>query len=318
MPDLARTRSNLHAELESAATGVHFGESVSPAEPAVSPPESAEEAKPEADAEPGAKPELAAEVEAAVRPGVEPVPALAVSAGEVAEPLPLWRDRQAWFSGLGSFSVHLAAMVILALMAIALQEDGVKAVNARLGEEEIAALDVKVAPPEIPKFEIDAAPSFNLDTVQMDEVTSADLEREFSADQFAPPAAAGAGNGDGLMFQNPGVGRAVTKGSFAVWTEPNDPAPREDYLIIIEIAVPKKVKRFPGSDLNIEVRGTDTYYLSIPGTRTPPWLRGDLPIVDGKVQVPIRIPGGAANVRDSINVRSIRILRERQRLEIKF
>lgn len=307
MPDLTQTRRDLHAELESAAAAVHFGESKSPGKSAAPPRESATQSKP--------SPEPATEPEAAAKP----MPALATDPGEIPEPLPLWRDRQAWISAFTSFSVHLTALVILAFIAMALQNDVIEAVSARLGDEDLAALDVSLDPAELPRFELEAMPSPNLDAVQMERVTPADLEREFASDQFAPPSVAeDDGDGSGLMFQKPGGGRAVTKGSFAVWTEPKDPAPREDYLIVIEIAVPDKIKRFPGSDLKIEVRGTDTYYLSIPGTRTPPWLRGDLPIVDGKVQVPIRVPGAVANVRDIINVRSVKILKEHQRMEIKF
>src|SRR5262249_5050992 len=55
---------------------------------------------------------------------------------------------------------------------------------------------------------------------------------------------AGDGEGDGIGVAVPSInvpGYAVTKGSFSVWTEPEDPEPRQDYRIIIQIRLPENL-----------------------------------------------------------------------------
>jgi hypothetical protein len=69
----------------------------------------------------------------------------------------------------------------------------------------------------------------------------------------------GAGNGGGAPKN------AVTKGSFTAWTVPEDPEPGQDYVIVIEIKLPEKVRRYPLKDLSGMVVGTDGWRQAIPG-----------------------------------------------------
>ena len=120
------------------------------------------------------------------------------------------------------------------------------------------------------------------------------------------------GDGKGLGFAMPKSGKAITKGSFTVWTVPQDPAPGQNYLIIIQVKLPKKITRYRRSDLKGTVVGTDGYKQYIPGVR-----RGYLPVKENKVQLAIFVPAAASLVRDKIEVRS-KILKEKQSLEIEF
>lgn len=139
------------------------------------------------------------------------------------------------------------------------------------------------------------------------------------------------GDSDGFQFKMPTGGRAVSKGSFAAWTVPADPKPREDYLIIIRIKLPPSLKTYRAQDITGEVTGTDGFRLTVPfdarrpdATRTekngnvvPLKLNDLLKIVDGHAQIVVSIPGAAALVKDSIRVKS-KLLKEEQRLEIEF
>ena len=76
---------------------------------------------------------------------------------------------------------------------------------------------------------------------------------------------AGDGQGDGIGVTVPSInvpGHAVTKGSFSVGTEPEDPEPREDYMIIIQVRLPEnliKNGKYRANDITGMVRGTDSY-----------------------------------------------------------
>lgn len=105
---------------------------------------------------------------------------------------------------------------------------------------------------------------------------------------------------------------AVTKGSFAVWTEPTHPKAGEPYRIIVQIRLPEKVKRYSTADLEGLVIGTDGYRKQIPGT-----VRAFLPILDGQVRLEVPIVSADHNVNDTIMIRS-RMLREAQRLTLRF
>ena len=116
----------------------------------------------------------------------------------------------------------------------------------------------------------------------------------------------GAGNGGGAPKN------AVTKGSFTVWTVPEDPEPGQDYVIVIEIKLPEKVQRYPLKDLSGMVVGTDGWRQAIPGKS-----QGFARVVDHRTQLEIRVPGAPRLVRDTIRIRS-RILKEQQVLTIVF
>ena len=120
----------------------------------------------------------------------------------------------------------------------------------------------------------------------------------------------------GSGFLAPKDARVFKKGSFSVWTIPNDPDPGEDYVIVIVIKLPNRVKRYRASDLSGMVVGTDGYRKQIPG---PAYTRGKvyLPMKDKMVQLKIGVPGGEARVKDVITIRSV-MLREKQVIKLEF
>ena len=122
-----------------------------------------------------------------------------------------------------------------------------------------------------------------------------------------------AGDGNGLGFAVPQGGKVVTKGSFTAWTVPADPAPGQNYLIVIQIELPDDVRRFPKRDLiGSIVIGTDGYRQAIPDNP-----RGFLPTKERQAQMVIPVPGAANLVRDTIQLQS-KILKEKQTLQIVF
>jgi hypothetical protein len=105
---------------------------------------------------------------------------------------------------------------------------------------------------------------------------------------------------------------AITKGSFTVWTEPEDPLPRQRYSIVIQVKLPKAVKQYRLRDLTGEVRGTDGYFKQIKYSSTE--RKG---VKDGVVQLQVAIPGAVQLIRDTIRIKSD-LLKEEQTIEIVF
>lgn len=202
---------------------------------------------------------------------------------------------------------------------------------ADMTDEELLEIDTVGATLEV---KMPAAPSaFDREAHVPDTFTPDELKRKFFSDQFVPafspeivereekpehkilitPA-----ENKKFRYRKPGNGLAVTAGSFTVWTEPSDPLPNQPYFIVFQIQVPPNLKRFPKSDLKIDVWGTDKFHLMIPDPRHGFALIGDLDVIEGEVQFVIPIPGAPALVKDLIQVESLKILRERQRLVITF
>lgn len=140
------------------------------------------------------------------------------------------------------------------------------------------------------------------------------------------------GAGSGVLLKIPEAGLAVTKGSFTAFTLPANPQPRQAYSIVIEIRLPDGEKVYRVTDLSGKVVGSDGYTQKLPyDSRTPgasgyPVENGGikklesrtvLDVVRNRVQIIIRVPGGAQLVRDVISVRS-RKLKEEQELELVF
>lgn len=137
--------------------------------------------------------------------------------------------------------------------------------------------------------------------------------------------------GSQFVFKMPAGGKVVTKGSFTAWTVPEDPKPREAYQIIIQVTLPKKVRRYRSSDLSGRVIGTDDYTQEIPYDRRKPAAakttrkgrlvivrqRDYLPLKERVAQLAITVPGAGILIKDTIVIES-RILKEKQTLEIEF
>lgn len=126
----------------------------------------------------------------------------------------------------------------------------------------------------------------------------------------------GEGIGDGVSvggYQMPAGGRAVKKGSFIAWTVPTDPAPGEDYKIIIQVKYAKPSQKISKGDVTGSVIGTDKYRLMFSSKTSD---KNSEVIVEAN-QIVIYVPGASARVRDTIRVYSA-ILKENQQLEIVF
>ncbi len=107
---------------------------------------------------------------------------------------------------------------------------------------------------------------------------------------------------------------AVTKGSFTVWTDPQDPKPGKRYAIIVQIKVPKTVKKYPFQDLSGFIVGTDGYKQHFGG----PTETGFVPVKKHTVRIKATIvPGAAQLVKDVIQIKS-KLLNEEQKIEITF
>lgn len=141
----------------------------------------------------------------------------------------------------------------------------------------------------------------------------------------------GDGDGDQFVQDIAAGGNAVTKGSFTAWTVPENPNPGQNYMIVIQVQLPPKVRRLKAGDLSGIVVGTDKYEQRIPFDRRAPGMTRTmrrkkavalklddyLPLNDRKAQIMVWVPGAARLVRDKITIRS-RILKEEQMLELVF
>ncbi len=125
----------------------------------------------------------------------------------------------------------------------------------------------------------------------------------------------GTGGGTGTGIGVPAINVpsfAVTKGSFSAWTVPRDPDPGRQYVIVIQVRLPKAIREYRGSDLTGMVTGTDMYKQVIKFKTTDKF-----PVKEGAVEIRIPVPGAAKLVRDTIRIES-KLLREKQTLKIEF
>jgi len=135
-----------------------------------------------------------------------------------------------------------------------------------------------------------------------------------------------------FLLRVPEGGLAVTKGSFTAWTMPARPRPGENYQIIIEVRLKEGTPRYRLSDLTGTVKGTDGFSQKLPydkSARRPSMFMNQnnvlqaiqektvAPVRNNKVQLIVEIPGAAADIEDTIRIRSRR-LRESQTLVIVF
>ena len=109
---------------------------------------------------------------------------------------------------------------------------------------------------------------------------------------------------------------AITKGSFTVWTEPEDPAPYEDYNVIVQVKLDSGISSYSKSDLTGNLVGTDGYTQ----------ILGKYALFDSLKHYPSKgyarlttstVPGSYENVRDDITITS-KILNETQTISIVF
>jgi len=246
--------------------------------------------------------------------------------------------RRAGAMGLGSsllvHSLVLAALSVLVLDSLREQ----RPLSTQWGQaiEEAPSLPESVSGDlELARVAPQEAAS-RMDTVLLDAPSDV-LERSLEKavlDYVDPTEMQAAENPAAEYVTAPPGAKVVTKGSFSVWTVPKDPKPEQEYRIVIQIRLPKIVRRYRATDLTGEVRGTDSYRQQIPWD--PRWVgrtdvaltvrdgklvglrKGDfLPVVNRVTQLVVRVPPARRLVRDRIRIRS-RLLKEEQELEIVF
>lgn len=216
-------------------------------------------------------------------------------------------------------------------------EDTAEALGALLEEPLLASkaisTDLLSAPLPTPEAAILPVPL----AAEMANVPShpSDSEGESSSDI--------AGAIGGFLFQEPE--NAVKAGRFAAFSRPiireavgklpaqfgepsEAPRPGLDYFIVLQIRVDPKRKSYPIRDLIGSVVGTDGYTQQLPNglhiatesgipveinLRRQPSVK----VIDGTVQLMLRVPGAADQVRDHIYLKSM-MLREEQTLQLVF
>jgi hypothetical protein len=225
-----------------------------------------------------------------------------------------WLRSQRW-GLLTSLSVHATVAIVLASV-----------IYYRPAEKPAEVWGIFGAPGD----ELDT--SVPLDSVLESSAASLDETDPFSADvaeMLGPMATdqlmaalegAGAGggadgDGEGLKSLSGNISipaSAVRKGSFTVWTDPEDPLPRQRYRIIIQVTLPQSIKVYRLRDLTGEVRGTDGFHRVIKYKATDRKA-----VKDGIVQIEVAIPGASRLVKDTIRVRS-EVLDETQTIDLVF
>lgn len=231
--------------------------------------------------------------------------------------------RSSLFAGyLASFLLHATLMILLSIVlseGMTGQDDfSTLWTQADSGPEKLELLNTELEmQAKSEPAEMDELPQFQTVETSLREAPPPDMAEKLQSSLDEQLGGEGGGEEGGEGLSVPQSGNAVTKGSFTAWTVPEDPGEDEDYLIVIQIAVPERVRRYPVRDLSGLVTGTDGYRQKIPGSR-----RGFLPKKDDRAQLVIPVPGArklpnGERVRDTIRIRS-RILEEQQTLEIEF
>ncbi len=225
------------------------------------------------------------------------------------EDLPWQEQVVRWIQGEGgagfgiSVLVHVVLLLVLSLLVLATprQEDLITTLEESPEADVAAIQDVEIVEPiedfvpQVKNPEFDPAP-LSAPDIGIGTIASSLLDKP----------------GGGLDIQIPK--QAVTKGSFTVWTVPEDPAPGQQYVIMIRVKLNDRVKRYPRSDMAGNILGTDGYKNYFGGPTEP----GYLPINENSVQVQACIvPGASQLVKDVITVES-KILKEKQVIEIVF
>ena len=242
-----------------------------------------------------------------------------------------------------SITVHLflllAALILIPLLGLDLTElltEEQPPLQAALGEEPVlddaASFDVIA---ELPSNNTPAPPNPQQLAARLQNSDAAWLKS--SVDDIWNNTSAARGNepnpsdDTGNLLKIPEGGLAVTKGSFTAFTIPAKPVQKQSYLIVIEVKLPDDTKTYRVSDLSGNVKGSDGFEQKLPtdsrfasAAKYPDKdkireLKPDtvLEVQNNKVQIIIRVPGGARLVRDQITIRS-RKLRESQKLELIF
>jgi hypothetical protein len=222
--------------------------------------------------------------------------------------------RQASTGAGVSVGIHAILLVLLSLFVFTHHNEEAPWLTSSFAADETANLDLT----ELDDFTLEPlAASTPIDVVSAVVPQSAAIQPAFLVAES--PVTSGSGsNTNGTGVRPPGTANAVTKGSFTAWTDPADPKPREDYLLVILVRVPDSVRKYTQEDLSGFLTGDDGYETPIgnfTGKGFPKQFYGQFD--DKAHRLVIRVPGAAAKVKDTIQICS-KILREEQTLEIVF
>ncbi len=163
-------------------------------------------------------------------------------------------------------------------------------------------------------------PQETMDESSQDEATSSKTSGETSTKDSTPSKPKK--EPDLSTNVSPPPPKGVVKGSFTAWTEPQRPAPRQSYVIVIEVKLPNQVKNYTNEDLSGAVDGTDGFHRSIGSPDNWEFYPSGLfkkrfEYYGTTARLFIPVPGAEYLVRDRISIRST-LLKESQSLEIVF
>jgi hypothetical protein len=221
-----------------------------------------------------------------------------------------WQEKfKRWIQGEGgagfgiSVVMHIILLMVMSLWILATPKD--EDLITTLDETEVVDL-ASIQDVEIEELDTDFEPQVKDPLFEPAPLSAPDIGINSLASSLVDK------KGGGLELKLPK--QAVTKGSFTVWTDPEDPQPGQKYVIMIQIQLNNSVKRYPRSDLMGNVVGTDGYKDYFGG----PTEAGYLPVMENTVRVQACVvPGAAQLVKDVITVES-KILKEKQVIDIVF
>ena len=216
-----------------------------------------------------------------------------------------------------AFYTHWLLLIVLALLVVhgpnTRGDFTITASNVKpLEYEPVDVIDTRIVEPEPEVSEVNSRTSPTL-PIDMS-VSTPTLPDAFIAEETAPGAVDEPNKTDVTESQLASLSpaNAVKRGSFSVWTVPEFPEPGESYKVVIRAKVPEGVTRYPVTDLQGVVVGTDGYRKLIPGS-----LRGFLPIRGGYVQFEVPIVAANQEIKDTVWIQS-KMLKEQQKLLIEF
>ncbi|VAX35918.1 hypothetical protein MNBD_PLANCTO02-3139 [hydrothermal vent metagenome] len=218
-----------------------------------------------------------------------------------------------------SLMIHFFGGVILAfLMFFVVTDSNGVHMSGGMSDEQNKAFEMLDS-----SFELPGGPEEAQKIVAELQPVAISETNQLKMDNFLQPANSAKGNGQqkknksGFKYRIPG--RAVTRGSFTIWTEPKDPIPFKDYQIIIQIKFParKRLKWYHLKDLSGTVLGSDDYFQSIPDLGEEEIKSKQLPVINNTTQYILTVPAANELVKDVIKVQS-KMLKEEQTIEIIF
>lgn len=262
----------------------------------------------------------------------------------------LWRqingDEGAGFAL--SFVVHVILLAIFSIPVVRhlRHEEGYTTLVQDAFEEQVVfddPVDTSIPLPEVDSSAGDALQSKLLDPLSHEsEMTIPEVKLADSTSLEGDSSSGREGSGaSGVRIAEPK--NAIRAGNFSVWPWPLQPfkvdgkevhgKPGEfpkvsqDYSIVIRIKVPDDRRTVGLHEFSGTVVGTDGYQQKIPQDAWYFNTKGDLvrarsgrrlPVIEGTVELLIRVPGAAsAQVKDTIEVHS-RTLDETQTIELVF